>query len=95
MIEPAAYGAAVLFGPHVWNFRDAATRLLACGGACQVRDAAELEAVAGRLLTDASERGGTARLPRRSSAPSRGRPSALFALLDRLLAVGRGAERAA
>src|SRR6202035_1897253 len=36
MIEPAAYGAAVLFGPHVWNFRDTAARLLSAGAARQV-----------------------------------------------------------
>src|SRR5205814_9916053 len=38
MIEPAAYGAAVLFGPHVWNFRDTATRLVKAGAAIQVAD---------------------------------------------------------
>src|SRR5262245_19428040 len=43
MIEPAAYGAAALFGPHVWNFRDAATRLIAAGAADPVADAAALE----------------------------------------------------
>src|SRR6202043_3465728 len=28
MIEPAAYGAAVVFGPHVWNFKEAAAQLV-------------------------------------------------------------------
>lgn len=56
MIEPAAYGAAVIFGPHVWNFRDVARRLIAAGGAIQVADAASLERVVGRLLRDAAER---------------------------------------
>src|SRR5206468_1493045 len=56
MIEPAAYGAAVVFGPHVWNFRDVAARLVEAGGACQVADAAELETVTARLLGDAEER---------------------------------------
>ena len=36
MIEPAAFGAAVVFGPHVWNFKDTAARLTAAGGAYQV-----------------------------------------------------------
>ena len=31
MIEPAAYGAAVVFGPHVWNFKEPATRLIEQG----------------------------------------------------------------
>jgi 3-deoxy-D-manno-octulosonic-acid transferase len=56
MIEPAAYGAAVVFGPHVWNFCDTVDRLLAAKAAMQVRDADELEAVVRRLLSDADER---------------------------------------
>jgi 3-deoxy-D-manno-octulosonic-acid transferase len=56
MIEPAAFGAAVTFGPHVWNFKEPAARLCELGGACQVRDARELEQVTLRLLADARER---------------------------------------
>src|SRR5205814_7433474 len=50
MLEPAAYGAAVLFGPHVWNFRDAANRLVREGGAVQVVDAVALEGTVLELL---------------------------------------------
>ena len=56
MIEPAAYGSAVLFGPHVWNFRETATRLVEAGAAVQVSDAAALEDVSRRLLANAAER---------------------------------------
>jgi 3-deoxy-D-manno-octulosonic-acid transferase len=56
MIEPAAYGAAVLFGPHVWNFKDTATRLLEQEAAVQVEDAVALEAAVTRLLGDADAR---------------------------------------
>ena len=56
MIEPAALGAAVLFGPHVWNFKDTARRLLEAGGAYQVADGRELAATVGRLLDDEPER---------------------------------------
>ena len=52
MIEPAGYGVPTLFGPHVWNFRDAAKRLLEAGGAIQVRDADELESRVMELLAD-------------------------------------------
>ena len=34
MIEPAAYGAAVVFGPHVWNFKEPAARLSGEGPRC-------------------------------------------------------------
>ncbi len=37
MIEPAAAGLPLLFGPHIWNFRDAAQRLIECGGAKIIR----------------------------------------------------------
>jgi len=56
MIEPAAWGAAVVFGPHVWNFRDASSRLTGAGAAVQVQDAAELEETIRRLVRDANER---------------------------------------
>ena len=50
MIEPAAYGAAVTFGPHVWNFRSTAEQLVACGGAVQVSDFAQLAATTEKQL---------------------------------------------
>jgi 3-deoxy-D-manno-octulosonic-acid transferase len=52
MIEPAAYGAAVAFGPNTWNFRDVVSSLLAADGAVVVHDAAELEAFIRRSLMD-------------------------------------------
>lgn len=56
MIEPAAFGAAVVFGPHVWNFADTAARLIDAQAACQVADAGQLETVVRLLLEDADER---------------------------------------
>jgi 3-deoxy-D-manno-octulosonic-acid transferase len=64
MIEPAGYGVPCLFGPHVWNFTDAARRLVGVGGAVMVHDAAELERELARLLADGELRarmGGAAR----------------------------------
>ncbi len=42
MMEPAAYGASVLFGPYTDNFREAVEGLLAKGGARRVASAQEL-----------------------------------------------------
>jgi 3-deoxy-D-manno-octulosonic-acid transferase len=56
MIEPAGYGVPCVFGPHVWNFRDAAKRLVEVGGAIMVPDVAALEAELGRLIDDAELR---------------------------------------
>ncbi|HZY84927.1 MAG TPA: 3-deoxy-D-manno-octulosonic acid transferase [Gemmataceae bacterium] len=89
MIEPAAYGAAVVFGPHVWNFRDVALRLVQGGAARQVGSAEELETVVCGLLADAAER---QRLGAAASAFVRGQQGATertLDLLDALLA-GRG-----
>lgn len=44
MIEPAAYGAAVAFGPHTQNFRDVVSLMLASDAATVVRNGRELEA---------------------------------------------------
>jgi 3-deoxy-D-manno-octulosonic-acid transferase len=94
MIEPAAYGAAVLFGPHVWNFRDAAARLTAAGAAVQVADAASLEAAARRLLADAAERARMGAAARQFVREQQGATERTLALLDALLA-GAGAHRSA
>jgi 3-deoxy-D-manno-octulosonic-acid transferase len=42
MMEPAAYGASVMFGPHVANFRETVDQLLRRQAARQVADAGEL-----------------------------------------------------
>jgi 3-deoxy-D-manno-octulosonic-acid transferase len=56
MIEPAGYGVPCVFGPHVWNFKDAARRLVEIGGAIQVANATELENELAQLLADAALR---------------------------------------
>ena len=52
MIEPAAYGAAVSFGPNTWNFRDIVAALLAAEAAVVVHDPTELTAFVRRCLVD-------------------------------------------
>src|SRR4029077_12633296 len=39
MIEPAGYGAAVLFGPNTWNFKDVVELFLAHDAALVVHSA--------------------------------------------------------
>ena len=52
MIEPAAYGAAVSFGPNTRNFRDIVTMLLARDAAVVVDDGPALEAFIRRCLDE-------------------------------------------
>ena len=50
MIEPAAYDAAVSFGPNTWNFRDVVSAMLAREAAVVVRDGVEFTAFVRRCL---------------------------------------------
>ena len=52
MIEPAAFGAAVTFGPNTWNFRDVVQLLLGEGAARVVASADEMTSVLDELLCD-------------------------------------------
>lgn len=52
MIEPAAYGCAVSFGPKTRNFRDVVSALLAAEAATVVHDGRELTAFVERCLAD-------------------------------------------
>ncbi len=64
MMEPAAYGAAVLFGPYTSNFRETVRELLQRAAARQVADAEELASALAEDLDDpesAAARGAAAR----------------------------------
>ena len=52
MIEPAAYGAAVSFGPNTRNFRDIVAQLLSAEAAIVVNNGDELTAFVARCLDD-------------------------------------------
>ncbi|HET7678554.1 MAG TPA: 3-deoxy-D-manno-octulosonic acid transferase [Xanthobacteraceae bacterium] len=55
-IEPIKLGAAIVHGPHVWNFADIYSALDSAGGAGQANDAAKLAACIGGWLTDERQR---------------------------------------
>ena len=52
MLEPAAFGAAVLFGRHTWNFRDIVRLLLSQQAAIEVSAENQLETHLRQLLED-------------------------------------------
>jgi 3-deoxy-D-manno-octulosonic-acid transferase len=95
MIEPAAYGAAVVFGPHVWNFRNTATRLVDAGAALQVRDGVELENVVRKLLTDSAERQRFGDAARQFVSEQRGATERTVDLISHLIAARAQFEVAA
>jgi 3-deoxy-D-manno-octulosonic-acid transferase len=56
ILEPLFVGTPVVFGPHVANFRDAATAIIDHAAGFMVRDADELFSVILRVLSDAGLR---------------------------------------
>ncbi len=56
MLEPAGYGAAVLFGPNTRNFKDIVEQLLARNAARVVQNGDELTTTVDQLLQDVEER---------------------------------------
>jgi len=85
MIEPAGYGVPCLFGPHIWNFRDAARRIVEVGGAVRVDDAAALEVELGQLVADRSRRERMGTLARQLVLRQQGATGRTLAILDRLI----------
>ncbi len=85
MIEPAAYGSAVLFGPHVWNFREDSRRLIAEGGAIQIVDETDLRNEVSRLLASKVERIRLGAAARRLVLEQQGATARTIDLLDQLL----------
>ena len=84
MIEPAGYGVPCVFGPHVWNFTDAARRLVQVGAATQVPDAVGLEPALAALLADDALR---ARMGRAAREQVRRQQGATARTLDAIDAV--------
>jgi 3-deoxy-D-manno-octulosonic-acid transferase len=95
MIEPAGFGAAVVFGPHVWNFKEPARRLTEVGGAYQAAHAEELEEVIRRLLADAGERRAAGQAARAFVLAQQGATGRTLDLLDKLLVASAAKEQAA
>lgn len=95
MIEPAAYGAAVSFGPNTRNFRDIVAALLSSGGAQVVHDGDELTAFVRRCLEDPAyaDRLGTAAA--RLVASQLGATGRTVDLLQSLMGVAVKQERGA
>lgn len=88
MLEPAGYGAAVTFGPHVWNFKQDVARLLERQAAVQVQDAAGLEQQTQRLLRDAAWRQRLGQAAQQLVLSQQGAAERTITLLGQLLEAG-------
>jgi 3-deoxy-D-manno-octulosonic-acid transferase len=95
MIEPAGYGVPCAFGPHVWNFKDAAKRLVEVGGAILVPDASALETELARLISDVDLRARMGTAARELVQRQQGATARTLAVLDRFITSPAALTRAA
>ena len=82
MLEPAALGLPVVFGPEVFNFEEISARLVEAGAARQVRDAGELATVVTEWLSDANARHETGERGRHFVEQNRGARERMLALIE-------------
>ena len=85
MIEAAACGCPALFGPHTWNFSDAADQAVAAGAAVRVTDTDALARDINDLLTDHTRRARMAAAGLAFAHAHRGATARTMALLEPLL----------
>lgn len=81
ILEPAALGVPVLFGPVMHNFAAARALLLERGAALEVADGAALAMAVGRLLTDPARRAQLGAAGRAAVADNRGVLERILVLL--------------
>ncbi len=85
MLEPAALGVPIVFGPHNFNFAAISELLLEADAAVMVNCADELATVVEAWLSDASERSRMGENGRRVVEQNRGALNKLAELIDDLL----------
>ncbi len=95
VLEPAALGKPVLFGPHMDNFRVAAESLTAAGAGFVARDADELGHLLVRLLTDRAGYRVASVMAARVVEANRGALGRTLAMLEEVLEPGRTLDRQA
>ncbi len=95
MIEPAGFGAALLFGPNTWNFKDVVELLLSNDAALVVHSAAELTARIENLLADVKTAAELGQRARGLVSAQRGATARTLELVSTILPGGVTRKRAA
>lgn len=88
LLEPASVGAPVLFGPHMHNFREITSLVLAADAGAQVEDRAGLEDALRRLLNDEPRRLAMGERGIRLMTEQGGAASRHLEIIGRLLVTG-------
>jgi 3-deoxy-D-manno-octulosonic-acid transferase len=81
-IEPAVYGKAVLFGPHMTNFREIRDRFVRDEAAVEVADAQGLEFAMRRFLSSKQERDSLGARARQLIEDNRGAAARTLSFLE-------------
>jgi 3-deoxy-D-manno-octulosonic-acid transferase len=89
MLEPAAQGRAVIFGPHTANFRRDVGLLRDAHAVVQVRDRREFTKCLGRLLRDPELRASYGTNARQVIAENQGATLRTLDLVEDLVGVGQ------
>jgi len=84
VMEPAALGKPVLFGPHMENFSSAAIALIDAGAGFAARDAEELSSLVLRLSADPVARRVASAMARKVVETNRGAMDRTLALIEEL-----------
>ena len=92
VLEPAAQGKAVVFGPHVMNFSQEVALLAAAGGCRQVADVNELKVALREILADGEARARMGEAARQAVEAQRGATRMTLEALDVLVLERMAAE---
>lgn len=84
VLEPAALGLPVLFGPQMHHFRVSRDLLLAAGGALEIHDADTLGREIGSLISNTARREALGKSSRSALAQHAGATARVMAILDAL-----------
>lgn len=82
ILEPAALGVPILFGPHMFNFALISRMMLEAGAAIQVENRDQLAAIVGDWFGDASRRARIGEAGRRLVEENRGAVDRLLDLVE-------------
>lgn len=82
VLEPAALGVPVLFGPHMFNFAHARELLLSCQAARQLENGLELAPAVTALFADAALRAAMGQAGRQAIVANRGALERFMRMLD-------------
>ncbi len=90
IIEAAAGGHPVVFGPYMENFESIAHQFVSAGGAAQIRDTRDLQTTVAEFLRDANRREATGAAARRVIEANRGVADRTVSLLAGRREIARG-----